>query len=624
MCGLVALLNAPDESRTDESVRRMLDAIAHRGPDDSGTWLDGPVALGFRRLSILDLSPQGHQPMSTDDGLLTVIFNGEIYNFLELRAELEQLGHSFRSRSDTEVLLAAYRQWGANCLGRLNGMWAFVIHDRARGLLFGARDRFGIKPLFRWQQGGQTVLASEIKAIIALRQDRSALNLNLCAEFLYEGRLDESNETFYEGIVQVPAAHAFELTLKGAYREWPYWNVESGTGRPPPEPVAAFADLFEDAVRVHMRSDVPVGVNLSGGLDSTSILCASARLRAQAGAVTPLLAFCYRDRGFDETRYISDTLAQTGAELVPLELTPAELWDSLPQVLASQDEPVHSMTALVGYHLMALAARHGVKVILNGQGADEVLGGYGSYFSERWSELVRSGHPVRAWRDIVAYTRAHGGSARRRFARASRHLAGSALQTLPGYRSLAGTRHAARAAACRWLRADLARHLTSPRPTAPIGLRRVLGESITRAPLPLYLRVEDRNSMAHSIEVRLPFLDHRLVSMAFSLGSEWKVRGPWNKYLLREAMHGRIPETVRARVDKMGFPTDASTWLRGPLYERMRDVIHDPAFRQNPFFDAAELAANLEAHRAGRSDHAERLFTAAQFHLWQRASGLSA
>ena len=624
MCGFVALLDYKGSFDKAVALTNMLEAISHRGPDDSGTWIEGPVALGFRRLSILDLSPLGHQPMSSDDGQCTLIFNGEIYNFIELRAELEQLGHRFRSQGDAEVLLAAYRQWGADCLPRLNGMWAFVIHDRQRGLLFGARDRFGIKPLFRWQQGGQALLASEIKAIRASGLFRDRLNLRACAELLHEDRLDESNQTFFEGINQVPAGHAFELTLAGAYREWSYWDVKATAESPCADPAAAFAELFEDAMRVHMRSDVPVGVNLSGGLDSTSILCAAARLRAQDGASSALLAFCYQDRGFDESRYIRDTLALTGAQLVPLEMTPAELWDSLPRVLAVQDEPVHSMTALVGYHLMALAARNGVKVILNGQGADEVLGGYGSYFAERWGELIRAGDLRSAWHEIAAYSQAHGGSARQRFVRALRHVAQGALQSSAAYRALATRRHAARVAHSPWLQPDLARHLVAPRPAAPVGLRQVLAGSVTRAPLPLYLRIEDRNSMAHSVEVRLPFLDHRLVSLAFSLGSEWKVRGPWNKHLLREAMRGRIPESVRSRVDKMGFPTDASAWLRGALYEPMRDVIHDPAFRQNPLFDAAALSADLQAHRAGQADHSGRLFAAAQFHLWQQAAALHA
>ena len=619
MCGFVALLDTQRSNDPSAVINRMLRSIVHRGPDDSGTAFDGPVALGFRRLSILDLSPQGHQPMVSEDGRCTIVFNGEIYNFLELRTELERLGHGFRSHGDTEVLLAAYRQWGDDCLRRLNGMWAFVIHDRARNRLFGSRDRFGIKPLFRWNDAHRTVFASEIKAIRASGLYRDELNLGTCAEFLYEGRLDESTDTFYAGITQLPAGHAFELTMDGRYREWSWFDIDATPEPEPAAPAFDFAELFEDAMRVHMRSDVPVGVNLSGGLDSTSILCAAARLRARDETPGALLAFCYQDRGFDESRYIRDTLAQTGAELVALEMTPAQLWDSLPRVLSFQDEPVHSMTALVGFHLMGLAASRGVKVILNGQGADEVLGGYGSYFQERWAELIRSGRPLPAWREIGAYSQAHGGSARQRFRKALSHVSMGALRAIPAYRDVTRRLRASRAASSTWLQPDLARHLPALRRSIPAGLHHLLADSVQRSPLPLYLRVEDRNSMAHSVEVRLPFLDHRLVSQAFSLGSQWKVRGPWNKHLLREGMRGRIPESVRSRVDKMGFPVDGVAWFRGPLYQRMRDVVHDLTFRQNPLFAASALASDLEQHRSGQAVHAERLFAAVQFHLWQQA-----
>jgi asparagine synthase (glutamine-hydrolysing) len=621
MCGFVALID-PSAAAFDSKARvaRMLGTIAHRGPDDSGTHGDGPVWLGFRRLSILDLSPAGHQPMASRDGECTIVFNGEIYNFVELRSELQALGHQFQSHGDTEVLLAAYRQWGGACLTRLNGMWAFVIHDRRRGLLFGARDRFGIKPLFRWQRGSQAVLASEIKGIRASGLYGGGLNLRSCAAHLYEGRLDESDATLFEGIVQVPAGHAFELELDGRFRQWSYFDALAETAAPEGDPAAAFAALFEDAVRVHMRSDVPVGVNLSGGLDSTSILCAAARVREQANASGPLLAFCYQDRAFDESRYIRDTLVQTGAQLVPLEITPRQLWDTLPDMLAVQDEPVHSMTALVGYQLMALAARHGVKVILNGQGADEVLGGYGSYFHDRWSALIRAGRWREARDEIASYSQAHGGDPGARLRKALRHVLQASLRKLPGYRSLAARRHRQQHVESSWLRRELAQHLAPSDAEPPLGLRAVLADALRRAPLPLYLRVEDRNSMAHSIEVRLPFLDHRLVSLAFGMGPEWKLRGPWNKYVLREAMRGRIPESVRGRVDKMGFPTDMSQWFRGPLYEQLREVLHDPGFKSNPLFDAPSLAADLEAHRTGQAQHADRLFSAAQFHLWQRGT----
>ncbi len=618
MCGLVALVNLNGEAASAPLLARMLQTLVHRGPDDAGTAIDGPVGLGFRRLSILDLSPLGHQPMASPDARLTLVFNGEIYNYIELRRELEGLGHHFRSSGDTEVLLAAYRQWGAQCLTRLNGMWALLIHDRERNVLFGSRDRFGIKPLYRWHDGKRAIFASEIKAIRASGLYPEALNLRTCAAFFHEARLDDTSETFFAGITHIPAGHAFELDLgSGEFTQWPYWNLRAIEEADVVDAPAAFAELFEDAMRLHMRSDVPVGVNLSGGLDSTSILCAAARVRAQTGATDPLLAFCYMDPQFDERRYIQDTLAQTGAELVRLEMTPAQLWDSLPRVLAFQDEPVHSMTALVGFHLMGLAASRQVKVILNGQGADETIAGYGSYFNDYWYQLARSGALGTVMREISAYCAAHGGSGRQLLGRTLRHTAQTALRSNRAYRALAERRRRRRALTQDWIDPDLSRHLPARDADEPMHLRAVLTRAVTTEPLPLYLRVEDRNSMAHSIEVRVPFLDHRLVGLLFGLRAHWKLHGPWNKYVLREAMRGRIPESVRSRVDKMGFPTNSREWFRGPLYERLREVIHDRAFREQGLLRVDALTGALEQHRAGTGAHAGKLFAAAQFHLWR-------
>jgi asparagine synthase (glutamine-hydrolysing) len=619
MCGLSAVLALDGGMPLDATLERMLATIVHRGPDDAGRYVHGRVGLGFRRLSILDLSPAGHQPMESADGTCTIVFNGEIYNYVELREELRALGHVFRSSGDTDVLLAAYRQWGPDCLTRLNGMWAFVIHDRARNVLFGARDRFGIKPLFRWQDKRSVMFASEIKAIRASGLADPPLNLRTCAAYLHEGRLDETDETFYEGIVSVGAGHAFELDMQGSYREWAWWSLDDLAERAQAEPARAYAELFDDAMRLHMRSDVPVGVNLSGGLDSTSILCAAARIRAEAGADTPLLAFCYLDKAFDERRYIADTLAQTGAQMVPLELTPAQLWDSLPTVLAYQDEPVHSMTALVGFHLMGLAASRGVKVVLNGQGADEVMAGYPSYFHDYWSELIAAGRLRDAQREVAAYTREHGGRAAARLGAALRHALQSRLRGHGRYRALAGRQRLARARARSWISPDLLRHLPPPVEPVQLGLRDALSRSVASAPLPLYLRIEDRNSMAHSVEARVPFLDPRLVSLVFGLQSQWKLHGPWNKHLLREAMRGRIPESVRGRIDKMGFPVSSAAWFRaGPVHERLREVIHDRGFRENALFDAQVVAGQLDAHRDGTATHTRELFAATQLHLWQQ------
>ncbi len=605
------------------ALSRMLGAIVHRGPDDTGIELDGSVGLGFRRLSILDLSPLGHQPMSSPDGRQTIVFNGEIYNFRELRADLQALGHRFLSTGDTEVLLAAYRQWGPSCLERLNGMWAFVIHDRARNLVFGSRDRFGMKPLYRWRGERQIAFASEIKSIRASGLYHGGLNRRAAAAFLYDIRLDETEETFFDGIVAVPPGHAFELALDGGYREWPFWRLDAVAEARHPDPAGAFAELFEGAMRIHLRSDVPVSVNLSGGLDSSSILCATARLRAAAGADAPLLAFCYLDKAFDERRYIDDTLAQTGARMVPLTLSPRQLWDSLPQVLAAQDEPVHAMSALIGYHLFRLAHEHGVKVVLNGQGADEALAGYGSYFRDRWMELARVGLLLQLWREIRDFSDGHGGDARQRYRHVLERTALTPLRSAATHclgRQALWQRRLKHARQQHWLNPALAEQLPRPEPFGPdaTDLRHSLLHSVRTAPLPLYLRIEDRNSMAHSVEARLPFLDHRLVELEFSLRSHWKIRGRWNKHVLREAMRGRIPEAVRSRVDKMGFSTSSGEWFRGVLKEPLRELIR-AAGRDHPdFFEAAELDRRLQGHFDGRENNTGKLLAVVQFHLWQQ------
>jgi len=562
--------------------------------------------------------------MNSNDGRYTIVFNGEIYNYLELCKELEALGYRFRSTGDTEVLLTAYQQWGSSCVERFNGMWAFVIHDRERRLVFGSRDRFGIKPLYRWQGLHQMLFASEIKAIRASGLYQGGVNLRACAAYLHETRLDETNESFFEGIVQLSPGHCFELTLDGGhYSEWSFWSLENAQEAPHPHAAEEFAQAFEDAMRLHMRSDVPLGVNLSGGLDSTAILCEAARVRARDGADTPLLAFAYQDKVFDESRYIKDTLAQTGARLIQMELSPQQLWNSIPNVLAMQDEPVHSMAAVIGYHLSALAQQHGVKVVLNGQGADEVLAGYGNYFKVRWLDLMREGRAWAAWQEVRDFTASHGGNAAKRFSTLIRPTISAPLKGLMSdhmSKWSENQRHTL-AASRPWLVPDLAAHLAPLKPQGPPGLRNVLANSIRQAPMPLYLRVEDRNSMAHSIESRLPFLDHRLVSLAFSFKSEWKIRGPWNKYVLREAMRGRIPESVRSRVDKMGFSTSSAEWLRGPLKSQLLEVVNDPSFKVSPYFRHDEFSRMTQQHLSGAEIHTGKLINAVQIHIWAQQQG---
>jgi asparagine synthase (glutamine-hydrolysing) len=620
MCGLVVMLGLGGRQADPAVLTRMAQSIAHRGPDDSGIYVHHQVGFGFRRLSILDLSPAGHQPMSADDGQLVIVFNGEIYNYLELRDELRAAGYCFRSNSDTEVLLAAYRRWGADCLGRLNGMWAFVIHDRRRGVLFGARDRFGVKPLFLHRGKDCWLLASEVKAILASGFYEPKTNWQVAADFLIHGKLDETPATFFAGVEQVPPGCAFELRLDGGWRQWPYWALSAIEPEPIPHVEDAFAALLEDAVRIRLRSDVPVGVCLSGGLDSTAIICGMARNRTPSDAPSPppLLAFCYHDGAFDERAFIADTLSQTGALLRRIELTPEQMWESLADVLRFQDEPIISGAPIAGFHLMKLASSNGVKVVLNGQGADEVWAGYPSYFTDFWYTLLRTAQGTRAWREIREYAAGHGASAGHLVARTVGRLFHHQLRRFKPYRRFVHRRNWRRLEQKSWFAPSLVERVT-PNDAGyeePL-LNTVLRDSVERARLPHYLRLEDRNSMAHGVEARLPFMDYRLVSLAFRTPADRKMRGIWNKALLRSGLRGRIPDSVRTRVEKMGFPTSLHTRLTGVLAEPLRDILASQAARERGIYNMGEILAFLQNNHRIEPQGELRLFNVAQFELWQ-------
>lgn len=618
MCGFVAMIRLDGRTVERALIQRMADTIRHRGPDDSGEYFSGPVAFGFRRLSILDLSPLGHQPMTTPDGRYTIVFNGEIYNYRELRRELEAAGHRFHSSGDTEVLLHAYVQWGPECLSRLNGMWAFLIHDKVRKAVFGSRDRFGIKPLFMHSTGQHIILASEIKALRATGLVPRDVQWSVAADFLLRFKLDGSRHSFHQGIEKLPAGYAFEVSQQGAYREWPYWQVQPGSVQDVGDPAGRFAELFEDAVRMHMRSDVPVGVHLSGGLDSSSIVCAAARVRAADGATQPIRAFSYQAKEYDETRFIEDTVAQTGAQLTRLASDPGRFFSRLNELMWYQDEPFHSINLLVGFELMRLTAASGIKVVLNGQGADETLAGYPTYFRDYWSTLVRQGRFGQAWSEMAAHGRGHGGgSTAGQFARQCKHVLQGMLAGSSAYRALSARRRRQQVQADDWFTPQLQQAVpVSESETGPADLDASLKLSIEDQPLPLYLRLEDRNSMAHSIEARVPFLDHRLVELAFSLPANWRMRGPWNKYILREAMRGRIPESVRTRLEKFGFPVPVKQWISDALYGPARDLLTSRAARERGIYNVDNILRDLERHRRGEIDVGYKVFNVLQFETW--------
>jgi asparagine synthase (glutamine-hydrolysing) len=624
MCGfvgMVALNGAKAELRV---VKRMSAVLHHRGPDAEGTYISGPVGLGFRRLSILDLSPSGHQPMFSEDGQTVLVFNGEIYNYLELRQELQALGHTFKSSGDTEVLLHAYLEWGRECLHKLNGMWAFLIYDIRQGKIFGSRDRFGKKPLYRYRCGDYIFFGSEIKALLASGHYRGGPNWGMVSGFLLYGDLapsDEGRQTFYSEIEQLPAGSAFELDLHGRIHEWRFWSLADLPYSDTVNPGQSFYEIFEDALRLRLRSDVPVGIFLSGGLDSTSIVCTWAKINSDSidRSTNPLLAFSYQAKEYDETTYIDDTVRQTGAQLIRFHPEPCQLWNSLERLLWYQDEPVHSLVAVITFELSRLAAANGVKVILNGGGPDEFLAGYHSFFINYWYTLLKSGHIREVWHEICAYCLAHGGDRWALLRKSLYYRFRAEMGRIPVSQKLARWKQWRELRKHSWFTSELRKYFKADNPkyNEPT-LDSALKQSVEYTPLPLYLRIEDRNSMAHSIEARMPFLDYRLVSLGFQLPINWKMRGPWNKYVLRQAMSQRIPESVRNRLDKMGFPIPTKSWFGNSLYEPIQDLLSSHEVRERSIYNIDTIRGDLKRHKQGEIDISKQLFSLAQFEIWSK------
>ena len=623
VCGLAGYIRFDGQPAERGIVETMTAALAHRGPDDAGFYSDFSIALGFRRLAIMDLSDAGHQPMKSPDGRFVIIFNGEIYNYVELREELRGLGYDFRSSGDTEVLLRAYQAWGADCLARLNGMWAFLIYDRRRRTIFGSRDRFGVKPLYLYRADNAFLFASEIKGILASGLLPSAeVNWAVAARYLLLGQLDDyPRQTFYKEIEQIPPGTAFEITLPKGIREWLYWTLDGLDESSIDDAPERFVDLFEDAIRLRLRSDVPVGVCLSGGLDSTSIICSMARHRAVSSADLglPLHAFSFVDEDFDESRYIHDTLQMACAVSHRLEIRPDRIWSATQEAIQFHDEPFHSATALMGFELMRLAKASGIKVVMNGQGADEAIGGYSPYFRDYWFSLFRSARFAHLAKSVVAYSRGRREHLLPLLGTIATRAAREALREIPLLRASARPLHLRKIRSGGWYSAQITGAYEYRSQAHPTSLRQSLINSVQGSWLRLYLRLEDRNSMAHSVEVRLPFMDYRLVSFVCSLPDDWKIRGPWNKYILRHAMKGRIPEAVRTRVDKFGFPVPIDRWFKTALHGPMNDLLSDARTRSRGLYNIDAVRRSLVWQKEGRLDAGASLYRLAQFELWLRS-----
>ena len=639
MCGLAGIV----DMRGIEvgALPAMADALAHRGPDGEGYALasvDGPVVevprdrlaaragervsvgLAHRRLTIIDLSDASDQPMIDPAARMALVYNGELYNYVELRRELESLGRRFRSSGDTEVVLAAWKQWGRACLERFVGMWAFALVDLDRREIVLCRDRFGIKPLFWARVGGTLWFASEIKALLAVMPRPEPDDATVGAFLL--AAADSGRQTFFSGIERLEPAHTLTLPLQeGATpRLERYWKLPDGPVADGDQAAARFAEMFADAILLHTRSDVAVGTCLSGGLDSSSIVCSAAALR-RAGALPPTYrhhAFGYvpADESVSERRWMDLVVAHTGTQFTEVRPSRERFETTLETVVRQQDEPFSSTSMLAQWFVFEAARKAGMKVMLDGQGADEVLGGYHGYLVTIAAGMVNERRRLAYARLALDYRRRLG----------SWPLPWSSTATLVPTRARAVLARAMRGREASTHRptpavteAMTAELHSAARPTAPMptDLNGILRQQTEEGALRSLLRYEDRNSMAHSIEARVPFLDHRLVEFAFSLPPEAKVRGAETKRLLREAMSGVLPERVRRRRDKLGFAADPG--VAAAFAARYRDeLIANATEVEARWFDERGVRAHIDAAQSDRSLEFA-LWRILNVKLWARA-----
>lgn len=616
MCGIAGIVS-PRPAEKD-TLRRMAGVLAHRGPDDEGVYLGDGCGLAHRRLAILDLSPAGHQPMATPDQRYWIVYNGEVYNNADIRSELQALGHRFRSTSDTEVILAAYAQWGPECVSRFNGMWGFAIWDTRERELFCSRDRFGVKPFYyHLAPSGAFVFGSEIKAILAAGLE-AKVNRPYAAHVITTTRLDDGTETFFEGVSQLAPAHNL-VVRAGRVRTWRWWDFDPETAAERyrfDDPAEGVRWLLGDAVRLRvLASDVQVGSCLSGGLDSSSIVSLASRVLD-----VPMATFSleYGEQGFDESNYARIVAGEFGCDASYTRPRSRDFFDVLEKMAWFQDEPAAGPGLYSQWHVMQLAAPH-VKVLLDGQGGDEAMAGYRYHLEGYLRALLRRalggdmGSLGRLRRDLPRVAQSWGLSLP---AAAGRAFGSARLKN--AYFAMRGadfdsdiSAEIAREAAENPLERPELRSLGDP-------LNDRLYADVTRDVIPSLLHYEDRNSMAFSIEARTPFLDYRLIEYALTLPGTDKVRDGQTKWLFRQAMEGVTPPAILERKDKMGYSTPVDGWFRNGLAPDVRERLLTQATRDHGVLDVDAIERKLAAHESGSLNLGWQIYRWLSLEQWFR------
>ncbi len=626
MCGIWSFFGR----RHDED--RLVD-IPHRGPDGRGVEIfrhgENEIELAHWRLSILDLSTRSDQPLAYRGGRYRIVFNGEIYNYRELRAELRAAGYEFQSDGDTEVIPAAYDHWGEDCLARFRGMFAFCLWDREKGTLFVARDRFGIKPLYYFLSNRGVAFASEIKQFTGLHGFRAQANLPRVTEFLAYGAQDHTDETMWEGVRQLRGGQCVTLDANGwtpprelPIRQWYELRPAEPFAGTFEEASARYREIFLETVALHLRSDVPVGSCLSGGMDSSAIVCAMNGMLKQEGRgeIQNTFSCCFDEPECDERPFMRAVEDFTGARPHHIFPKPETALAELERMIWHQDEPVNNASVFSQSTLFAAVQAAGVKVMLDGQGGDEQLASYPQFFGPHLLGMLTRGQFAGAAHETRRFRELHGWTLK--------DTAKSLLFWFGPEWVGRATRSRQRPAWLAWRELD-ARGLTiappwgrQPGGRAPVTTEWLSRMMLTVTTLPMLLHWEDRNSMAHSIEARVPFLDHRLIEFTLSLPDEFKTKDGVTKRILKSAMRDAMPEKVINRTDKKGFATPEELWLRADPGGGFRQALLASAHENRAVLSAAGVEAEFDLFLQRRKPFTNLFWRIITLGVWARRCGV--
>lgn len=624
MCGICGIINFNNNPVEESIIRIMMRRMKHRGPDDEGTYVNSNIGLGFVRLSILDLSFLGHQPMFDPTGRYLIIHNGEVYNFIEIREELIKKGYKFRSNTDTEVILNSFIEWGEDCMHKFNGMWAFCIYDTQTKDVFISRDRYGIKPFYYYVDDAQFIFASEIPTILSVLDFKPKANKQAIFDYLVFNRTDQTKQTFFEGIKKLQHGQMIRLSIddclsckefatvqgqlsnKGIkIKKW--YNLEERVNNSVSfSSPLEYKELFSSAVGLRLRSDVPVGVCLSGGLDSSSIVTTLLQDYSKADLNTFSAIYGEGKRG-DESVFINEYRNQLNNMFFTNPVAET-LFNDMPNFVLAHGEPVPSTSPYAQYKVMELAKEH-VVVTLDGQGADEQLAGYHYFYGYFYKDLLKCIRLLRLLIEIKSYIKLHKSA--------------YGLQTFIYF--LLPTYFKTKERVCEkgYLFKDFVEHFSRGN---AIASNLYDSDSLNNALLDHFeyklehlLKWEDRNSMFFSLESRVPFLDYRIVEKTLSLPGNQIINNGWTKHILREALKGDLPENIRLRRDKIGFMTPENEWFREKFFQELiMDLIKSDSFKKRNIINSDKAVQIYKKHLNKEVQASKEIWKWIHLELWFR------